>query len=595
MPTVTVPQAIELALQHHRAGRLAEAEAAYREVLAEEPDHPDIVAAWNNLGNLLKVSGRLAEAVEAYRRALASRPEMIEARHNLGVALAGMSRWDEAVVEYQRALELRPGSAPTSNHLGNALRKRNRGAEAIAAYRQALQAQPDYAEAWNNLGAALMEDGKLEEAEVACRRALALRPDFPQAHSNLGNLLRLRGQLDAAAAACERALELNPDLVEASSNLGVVRVEQDRVDEAVACYARALALDPGFADAHSNLGVARWLQGRYADAEGCYRRAIECRSDLADAHFNFALLLLLLGRFEEGWQEYEWRWRTAGYGSGTREFAQPRWDGQPAPGKTLLIHAEQGFGDTLLFLRYVSRVRARSQAARVILECQRELWPLLVQLRVVGIEVVARGGTDAALPACDLHVPLLSLPLLLEEFAPLPPWNSVLEADAALRARWREEFREGDGLRVGVVWAGNPGQREDRRRSMTPALLAPILNVPGARFYSLQVKADESVKAQAAELGMRELSKTPENFADTAAILAELDLVITVDTSTAHLAGTLGRPVWVMVPYVTYWSYGLMEESTPWYPGMRLFRQAGPSDWSGVVERVAEALRERCA
>jgi len=539
-------------------GDREEAVAAYQRAVELRPD---FLAAWINLGNALKDGGRCEEAVEAYHRALALRTDVAETHNNLGVALAKLGRWEEAAAQYERALALRPNYAQACNNLGNALRERERLGEAIAAYRRALALQPDFADGWNNLGVALSGCGQWDEATGAYRRALAIQPDHLEAENNLGNALKEQGQLAAAAN----------------------------------CFGQVLARDPSFADGHLNLGGVRWLEGRFAEAEACWRRAIALWADLADAHLNLGMLLLLTGRYTEGWHEYEWRWRTPAYAKFRNPFSAPQWDGKPAAGKRILIHAEQGFGDTLLFLRYLPLACAKARDARVILLCQPELVQFFEPLRSAEVEVVPRPVSGEELPAFDLHVPLPSLPLVLETFEPVPLRLPFLAADPILRARWRERLEGKEGLRVGLVWAGNPGQRDDRRRSFAPEILRPILQVPGARFIGLQVGISEEVAAQIARLGIEDFHRELTNFAETAAFMEELDLIITVDTAAAHLAGTLGRPVWVLAPFVPYWPYGLSSETMPWYPTMRVFRQAKAGDWEAVMESVAAALRERSA
>jgi len=657
MPPVPLAQIFALAVQHLQAGRLAEAETLYRQVLAAQPDHPhalhhlgiiahqsgrsDLAVDWIrrvttmvpedpaahfNLGEAHRALGQLDEAMASFRQALRLRPDWAEAHHGLGFVLAVRGDRDEAAAAYRRALELRPDFPAAWHNLGNLLREGGRLEEAVAAYERALALQPELAETQNSRGVALAGLGRSEEAMAAYRHAMELRPDYAQASNNLGNALKERNQLEAALTAYRRALALQPDYadawnnlgaalgglnrwdeamaayrrvletdpahVEAQNNLGNALKEQDQLDAAAVCYERALALDSSFADGHLNLGVVWWLKGRYAEAEVCYRRAIELRADLAGAHLSLGMLLLFRGRYEEGWREYEWRGRAPAYAGFRRPFSVSQWDGRPAPGKTLLIHAEQGFGDTLLFLRYVELARVQSQAARVILACYPELLCLLEPLRGRGMEVVPFPAVDEGWPPLDLHVPLPGLPLALETFAPVPMGAPLLEADAGLRARWRERLGEQKGFRVGLVWAGNPGQSDDRRRSIAPEMLAPILRVPGVRFISLQVKISEPLAAQIASLGIQDFHETLSSFSHTAALMAELDLIITVDTAAAHLAGTLGRPVWVMLPFVPYWPYGPSREDSAWYPTMRLFRQTAPGDWTGVMERVAIALRE---
>jgi hypothetical protein len=310
---------------------------------------------------------------------------------------------------------------------------------------------------------------------------------------------------------------------------------------------------------------------------------------MAQAHFNLSVLQLLRGRYEEGWREYEWRWLSCGRDH-IRKFSRPQWDGQPMPGKSLLLHAEQGYGDALLLTRYLPMVCERSQASRVILECQPMLAPLLEQLGRRGVEVVVCTDDDGHLPPFDAHLPSFSLPLILGAFAPVPPLSPALEADADLRAKWRERLGKSDRKRVGVAWAGSPVQADDRHRSMAPEKLLPLLGVSEVEFVSLQVEPRGSLPEVLAAAGLRDVNDGIRDFADSAALMAELDLIITVDTATAHLAGTLGRPTWVLLNRVPFWPYGLEAETTPWYPTMKLFRQRVLKEWEPVVERAVVEL-----
>jgi len=461
----------------------------------------------------------------------------------------------------------------------------------MAAYRRALELKPNYPDAHNKLAITLAAQGRLDEAVATFRQALEIAPEYPETHINLGNALNAVGRPEEAVASFRRALQIQPDLVAAHYNLGNTLRDQGHPDEAAACYRQVLKLSPRFPDAHLGLGLIAWREGNFHEAEAQYRAAIASRRDFATAHLNLALLLLLLGRYAEGWPEYEWRWRTPEYARHLRTLSIPLWNGTRAPGKTILIHAEQGFGDALLFSRYLPLVRAHSGAARVILECQPELLPLLRQLQGVEIEVIARSEADNALPSFDLHLPLFSVPLALRSFAPVSA-PAYLEADEGLRARWRERLGPANRPRVGLAWAGNPGQRDDRRRSIAPEKLAPILGVPGILFVSLQVEPRGPLPPLLGSANVLDLTAHIADFADSAALIAELDLILTVDTATAHLAGALGRPTWVLAPFVPYWPYGLGREDTPWYPTMRLFRQTVVGDWDTAIERVASALRD---
>ncbi|HEY3901737.1 MAG TPA: tetratricopeptide repeat protein [Chthoniobacter sp.] len=546
--------AYQQALFHRQAGRLAEAEPLLREVVAARPDH---AKAWHQLGLVVLALGRPGEAVECIGRAIALNPSDAYPYSDQGVAYA---------------------------HLG-------RGEEAVACYERALRLAPELAYAHRNLADTLFSLGRQDEAIASYQRALALMPNDAATHNNLGNVYLRQNRLPEAGACYERATQLDPRLLVAQSNLGDILTKLGRPDAGFTCAQRALALDPNFADGYLNLGAACWQMGRFADAEACSRRAIAMRPDFVDAHVNLGILLLLNGRYEEGWREYSWTWHAQSRAARPRKTLAETWDGNPAPGKTILTYADQGAGDTIHFLRYVPLLAARANAARILIECQPPLLPLLRQWRSAAVEIVATGEADKLSEPHDLQIPLLRLPLALGHYPPLPMSAPYLEADAERRALWRARLDRAPALRVGLAWAGNPSHTDDRRRSMPVEALVPLLSVPGVSFVSLQVSPHSQLPTVIAATGIHDFVADIQDFADTAALVAELDLIITVDTATAHVAGALGRPVWVMLAFIADWRWGLEREDTPWYPTMRLFRQGRAGDWAGVVERIAGALR----
>ena len=550
MAALTLEQAFPLALGHHQAGRLAEAEAMYRQILAAQPNHAE---ALHLLGVLAAGAGRFEEAIGWISRAITLLPGRPVFHVNLGVAFRRMGRLEDAAANLQRAVALAPQMAEAHMNLGDAEIGLGRMDEAIASNRRALALRPDYAEASNNLGNALGGKQRWDEAMACYHRALALRPDYAEAHNNVGNALIEHGRWSEAIPHCRRALELKPDLIEAYENVGIALVETQEF---------GAALD-------------------------FFRQAIAVRPDFAPVHWNLALLLMRIGRWEEGWREYEWRWRHDGFASQRRNFPVPQWDDSRAKDATVLIHTEQGFGDTLQFLRYVPLVAAR--VGRVILECPEKLVRLVVQSGGWNADIVVRG--TGALPLFDRHIPMLSLPLALGHFEPLPMEAPYLRADSGMRAAWRERIGSSSDRRVGLAWAGSPEHRQDARRSIAEEKLLPLLHMPDVRFFSLQAGPRGALPQVLADAGVTDLRPHLTDFADTAALMAELDLIITVDTSVAHLAGALGRPVWMLLPYVPDWRWGLEKEDTPWYPSMRLFRQPRMGDWDSVIRRVAEELR----
>ena len=388
-------------------------------------------------------------------------------------------------------------------------------------------------------------------------------------------------------AGLRRALALKPDYAEAHNNLGGALSAQGNLDEAVACYRRALALKPDYAEAHNNLGGALSDLAKFDEALACYRRALRLKPDYAEAHWNQALLTLLTGDFERGWAEYEWRWKTKQLHFERRTFSQPRWDGQPLAGRTILLHAEQGLGDTIQFVRYVSLVKVRG--GRVVVECQPPLLPLLADCPGID-QVVARGNP---LPAFDVQAPLLSLPGILgTTLDSIPDRVPYLRADPELAQAWRKRLEALDGFKVGIVWQGNPPFKGDRQRSIPLRQYEALARVEGVQLVSLQKGAGaDQLGKLAASFPVLDLGEQLETFSDTAAVLKNLDLLISSCTSVPHLAGALGVPVWLALPFVPDWRWLLEREDSPWYPHHRLFRQSRPGDWSEVFERIAGALR----
>jgi len=408
--------------------------------------------------------------------------------------------------------------------------------------------------------------------------------------SNLGAVLAERGRLEEASGWYSRAIAERRDFADAHNNLGATLVKLDRAAEAEALHRRAIALKPAFADAHYNLGVALHDQGRFDEALQSYDEAARIKPDFVDARWNRAFLLLTKGRFAEGWSEHEWRWRRKQ--QPPRSFPEPLWKGEAAAGRTILLHFEQGIGDTLQFMRYAPIVAAGG--ARVLLQVQRPLARLVRGSVGRGIEVLADGDV---LPPFDLHSPLLSLPLACgtADIDSVPAQVPYVTADAASVARWRERIGTHDGLKVGLVWAGNPQHKNDRNRSVAIELLAQLLDAPGVHWYSLQVGERSADLARLPSGNIVNLADGLTDFAETAAAISALDLVISVDTAAAHLAGALGKPVWLLVPFTPDWRWLLGRADSPWYPTARLFRQPARGDWERVVSDVRVALAKLCA
>jgi tetratricopeptide (TPR) repeat protein len=462
--------------------------------------------------------------------------------------------------------------------------------EAERLFRQVLAADPRHADSLHLLGVIAYQTGRHDSAADLIGEAITINPREFSYRSNLGNLLLRQGRVDEAAALYRTAIDIKPDHPVARYNLGNARREQRRLDEAVACYCAAIGLKPDYPEAHHNLGLALQEQGRWDEGVSCYRKAIELRPDYSEAHYNLAMALLACGEMAAGWIEHEWRWTPPQFINVRRGFSQPQWRGQAAAGRALLIHAEQGLGDTIQFCRYAPLAAARG--LRVILEVPNPLVRLIRSLPGVD-KVVAQGE---ALPQFDLHCPMLSMPMALGTTITTIPSNiPYLHADAWQVAAWQTRLAalQNRGHRVGLVWAGNPRKQLrataaiDRRRSIAPERLAPLLELPGLHFFSLQ----KDGPATPDRFPLTDFMAEMGDFADTAALIANLDLIISVDTSVAHLAAAMGKPVWLLDRFDACWRWLVGRRDSPWYPGLRLYRQPQPGDWHSVLAEVARDLR----
>jgi Flp pilus assembly protein TadD len=461
--------------------------------------------------------------------------------------------------------------------------------EAEAAYRHILAARPDDVDALHLLGTLCAQTSRRDEGIALMTRACAINPNLAVIHANLGTALRSDGQLDRALSVYRRALELDPNSAGLHNNIGVALRLQGRPDEAIATHRKALELNANLADIWTNLGSARADRGQYAQALADSQRAVELDPQHERAHLNLAMLHLQLGDFERGWPEYEWRWKCGDLVK-PRGCSQPLWNGGNLKGQTILLYAEQGFGDTLQFIRYVPMVAARG--GRIILECQ----PILERLlqNFPGIAQFVSAGQP--LPAFDVHCPLLSLPhQFATDISSIPASPRYIHADPQLAEHWRQKIDQASAgtFKVGLAWAGKPSHQNDRHRSMRLSQFA-LLATPGITFISL-LKGAAAAEAAHPPAGMRliDFGDQWRDFSETAAIVANLDLVISVDTSAAHLAGAMGKPVWTLLPFNADWRWLLNRNDSPWYPTMGLFRQMAPGNWDEVMGRVSQALARR--
>lgn len=598
-------QAVRLSPQHAEArhylgavlarqGRLDEAIASLQQAWQLNPRSEKVA---NDLRHLLAVKenqvaaaltqqGRLEEAVSSYHRAIELKPDFAEAHNDLGALLRKQGHAEAAVNCYRRAAELKPDLAEAHYNLGVVAADREQWDDAIASYRRALQFKPEFAQAHNNLGAVLQKQRRFDEAVACYRRTLELKSDHAGALNNLGVVLSAQGHLDEAVASYRRGLEINPDAAESNNNLGTALQRLGNIEEAESFHRRAAALKPDFADAHNDLGAALAQQRKFEEAAECWRRALELQPDHAPSHHNRALALLLLGRLAEAWGDYEWRFKLKDHREPT--CAVPRWQGEDLAGRRILLRCEQGMGDILQFVRYAELVKRRGGA--VIVECQAPVARLIASCP--GVEEVVVQGQP--LPPIDAYLPIVSLPGVFgTTLETIPARVGYLEPDAELVAHWKAELDEPAAFKIGIAWHGNPAHPQNRVRSFPLSHFAGIARRSGVRLYSLQWGAGrEQLADWTGETPIIDLGDRLGDFYNTAAIVRNLDLVITCDSAPAHLAGALRAPVWVALTYVPDWRWMLDRADSPWYPTMRLFRQAHRGDWAGVFAAMEESLAQ---
>jgi tetratricopeptide (TPR) repeat protein len=571
------------ALDAFQRGETTEADRLCRLLLGVQPDYFDALFL---AGLIAEQAGRSDQAVEFLSKAVTANPNVAEAYYNRGVALGHAGRSEEAVASYDQAIALKPDYVDAFFNKGVTLAGLGQPTQAIESYDRAIAFNPSVAEVHNNRGIALDHLQRYDEALASYDRAIALKPDYARAYNNRGVALgRLQRHADALTS-YQRAVELKPDFVDAYTNLGMVLGELDRPAEALRRYDQAIAFNPRYAEAFYNRGNALRDLNRHAEAIGSYERALALKPDYAAAHWNLADCYLLLGDFARGWQEYEWRWKLEQRDNLRRDFQQPLWLGnETLAGRTILLHSELGLGDTLQFCRYATEVA--TLGARVVLEVQPSLLPLLAGLEGVTL-TVPRG---APLPAFDCQCPLMSLPLAFKtDLTNVPARIPYLHSDPVRVAAWRRKLGETRKPRIGVVWSGSMALRNDRR-SMALKEMLPLMGA-WAEWVSLQKELRESdLVPLASNSILRDVGAELSDFADTAAVIELMDVVVTVDTSVAHVAGAMGKPVWIVLPFNPHdWRWMLDREDSIWYPTARVFRQPENGDWASVVTRVNEEL-----
>jgi tetratricopeptide (TPR) repeat protein len=571
----------------HDRENYVESIQCYRKALQIQPD---LVAAYYDMGNSFNRLKRYAEAVGSYRKALELKPDFVEAIYNVGNCFMDLNRFDEAAACYRQAIQIDAEFVAAYFNLAISCSELGQTSQAITCYQQALTLKPDMAEAHYNLGLILQENGNQEQAVACYRRALQLKPRFAEAYNNLGSVLQEQGKFEAALPCYRQALELKPEYADAHYNLGRLYHEVNRLSEAVACYQESLRLKPDYYKACNNLGKAYQDQLQPDRAIHCYRQALRIKPDYAEAHFNLATACLQTGNLVEGWHEYEWRFKREGWQKiYPHRLTKPRWHGEPFARQTLLVHAEQGQGDIIQFVRYLPMVKALG--GTVVFETRESLTGLLENFPGIDRLTVLSADAPPAQDQFDLYAPLLSLPGIFRTMlTTIPAAIPYIHAEPAKSACWKHRM-DHSGLKVGLVWVGTA---TDPRRACPLAKFGPVTEIDGISVYGLQKgPAAQELKAKGLPEGVviTNLGDELRDFTDTAAVIENLDVVISIDTAVAHLAGAMGKPVWLLLPYSPDWRWLLHRTDSPWYPTMRLFRQPQPADWDSVVQAIALKLK----
>lgn len=574
---------LQEALSLHQRGQLAQAQALYERVLQLQPENFDAL----HLSGLIAFQSRNpARAVELFNRALAINPDHADAHFNKGNALRKQGQFESALASYDSAIELRPGHPETHLNRGIALKELGKYALAISSYDQALSLNPGLMTAYANRGVALAALNQHESAIKSLDHAISLEPGIAYTHLHRGISLHALGRWLEAAGSYRQAIALDPDNAETHHNLGISLIQLRQHEAAIASIDHAIALKPGFADAYVNRALAFHEIRHYQTAMDNYKKAIALQPGLRIAHRNLSHLQLLLGDYEKGWAEFEWRLRGNDGEVRQPRFPQPLWLGQaPLAGKTILLHSEQGLGDTIQFCRYAKLVA--DLGAQVILEVQKPLVNLLARLDGVAMLVTK----SSVLPPFDFHCPLMSLPLVFRtRLDTIPAPGGYLKAEAEKIEMWRARLGNQTKPRIGLVWSGNPLQKNNHNRSIPLAVFTGLLD-SRFEYVCLQKEpneADQKILAAHPEIRRFEL----DDLSDTAALCELLDLVISVDTSVAHLTGALGQPVWIPLGFNADWRYLLDRADSPWYASARLYREDRLKGWNDVVENIrADLLR----
>ncbi len=572
---------LQTALQLHQQGDLSAAKALYREVLDLDANQVD---ANHLLGLIAHQQGDSQKAVELIAKALAVKPDIPDAQNNYGSALLALNRVDDAIDAFKKSISYNPQQIDALFNLGHTYQIQGQLELADDAYVRTLKLNPGHMKALLNRGSLLRELGRLEEAKSCYQTIIDADPSITDAHNNLGSVYVLEERFDDACTCFAQAIACDPNNADALSNMGCVMREMHRYDDAIKLFHQAIAINPNMANAYSSLADSLMATGEYGHARVALSKALNIVPDHMDAHVNMGILQLLHGDFDEGWKHYQWRRGGTEKSLLSRNYPQPMWDGKAFEDKAIYIYPEQGGGDYIQFLRFIPGVVALG--GKVYLEVPAPFSSLVTD-QFPGVELLVSGSPP---PSFDVHASIMELPALMEMGEEGYASNGAyLNPSSDIEGSWNDRLNSDKGLRVGLVWSGNPEHKNDHNRSVDAGVLRPLSDIKGVTLYSLQV-GERAGNVHDISGDVIDLSEQFTDYNQTAGALSQMDLVISVDTSVVHLAGAMDVPTWVLLPKVPDWRWMLERENTPWYSSVRLFRQSEAGNWADVIERIVSEL-----
>jgi tetratricopeptide (TPR) repeat protein len=579
-----VNEILQLGINSYHRGDIPQAEESLEKVLKLRPKNVD---ALHILGVIAGQRKEYEKATQLISQAIKIQPEIAEAHHNLGAFHGLQGDLQTAETHYQKAIQIQPNYASAYYNLGKIYHTQGKLEQAIASYQRTLELSPQNSEAWHNLAMSFETQGKLDQAIESYQQALQINPQNIYSHINLGNIFKEKGNLEQAIASYQRALQLNPQNVDIHNYLGVAFTIQGKLEQAIAFYQRALQLNPENFDAYNNLGNVLTEQGKLEQAIASYQQALKLKPDYADAHWNLSLVLLLIGDLERGWQEYEWRFHKIT--SIQKPILTSMWQGDSLEGKEILLWCEQGLGDSIQFIRYSWLLK--QQGAKVVIATKEPLIRLFRECLTDSFEIINQ--KEANLNQYKNNISLMSLPKIFQTTEQTIP-NKIPYLKSPSYIPSSLKLDNSSAFKIGIVWATSISNKNFYlKKSCSPKWFIDLLDLRDVSLYTLQVGEDANkIQPWINNNRIHDLSPLLKDFVDTACVIEQLDLVITVDTAVAHLAGAMGKPVWILIPFVPDWRWLLERQDTPWYPTMRLFRQAKRDDWESVFQQVKTKLTD---